>query len=88
MKKCYFICSGVEVGDKAKGGQKWKRRKGQFHESYVLALSTHKSTPTPADLQITVENYKGENLDYNRAYWKVEEGNNVETNVSANYFSC
>ena len=38
MKKCHFIHSGAEVGDKTKGGQKWKRRrKGQFQESYVLA---------------------------------------------------
>ena len=57
MKKCHFIHLGAEVSATAKGGWKWKkRRKGQFQQSYVLASSTHKSTPKPADLQITVEN--------------------------------
>ena len=87
MKKCYFIHSGAEVGAKAKGGQKWKRRrKGQFQESDVLACSMHKYTPKPVDLQITVENYEGEHLDYNTAYGKFEEVNKVETNVSAKSF--
>ena len=87
MKNYHYIHSGTEVVDKAKGGQKWKRRrKGLFQDSYVLASSTHKSTPKSVDLQITVENYKGEHLDYNKAYWKVEEVNKVKTKVAVKSF--
>ena len=63
MTKCHFIHCGIEVASTAKGGRKWKRqRKGQYEQSYVLASSTQKSTPRPADLQITAENYEGEDL--------------------------
>ena len=69
MKKCHFTHCGNEVASTAKGGRKWKRqRKGQYEPSYVLASSTHKLTPRPANLQITVENYEGEDLNYSTAH--------------------
>ena len=73
MKKCHFIRSGAEVAAREKGGWKWKRqRKGLFKQSYVLASSIHRSAPKPA-LWITVNNYEGEELDYNAECRKVEE---------------
>ena len=87
MKKCHFIHLGTKVSAKAKDGWKWKRRrKGQFQQSYVLASSTHKSTHKLADLQITVENYEGEELDYNTAYRKVDEVNKVDMKVTMKSF--
>ena len=69
MKKCYFIHSGTEVAVMAKGGRKWKRQRNrQSEQSYILASSTYKSMHKPVDLQITAENYEGEDLDYNIAY--------------------
>ena len=70
-----------------KGGQKWKRRrKGHFQQLYVLASSTHKSIPKLAAIQVTVENCKGEALDYNTLYRKVDEVNKIDTKVSVKSF--
>ena len=48
--------------------------------------STHKSTPKPADIQITAENYKGEDLCYNTAWTKLQEVNDVQMKVAAKSF--
>ena len=86
-EKSHFIHSGADVGNTAKGGRKWKkRRKGQFQQSYVLASSAHKSTPKPADIQIIVETYEGEDLQYNRAWKKVPEVNHIQMKVSVKSF--
>ena len=64
MKKCNVLHNGFITETTAKDGWKFKkRRKGQFHQSYVLASLTHKSSPKPADIQITAGNYEGEDLN-------------------------
>ena len=75
MEKCHLIHCGIKVASTANGGRKYKRqRKGQYKQSFVLASSTHKLTPRPADLQIMVENYEGKDLNYNTAYQKSTRG--------------
>ena len=66
MKTCYFIHCGNIIESIVKGGLKFKKwRKGQLQQSDVLASSTHKSSPKPSNIQITVGNYEGEDLRYN-----------------------
>ena len=43
-------------------------------------------TPRPATLQIMVEIYIGEDLNYNTAYQNVQEMNQVEMTVEARSF--
>ena len=59
---------------------------GQYEQSYVLASSTHESTPRPADLQAMAENYEGADLNYNMGYHKVQEMNQIEMMVAAKSF--
>ena len=74
MKKGNFRHNGFIAETTAKGGQKFKkRRKGEFQQSYVLASSTHKSSPKPADIQITAGNYEGEDLTYNISWRKCQK---------------
>ena len=73
----------------SKGGKEVEEmKKGQYEQSCVLASSTHKSTPKPADLQSMVENCEGEDLNYNTAYQKVQEVNQVEMMVAAKSLNC
>ena len=66
MKKCSVLHNGFSTETTAKGGRKLKkRRKRQFQQSYILASLTHKSSPKPADIQITTGSYEGEDLTYN-----------------------
>ena len=58
----------------AKGGRKLKkRRQGQFQQSYILASSTHISSPKPADIQITAGNYEAEDLTHRTSWRKCQE---------------
>ena len=63
-----------------------KRRKGQFQQSYILASLTHKSSPKPADIQITAGNYEGEHLTYNTSSRKCQEVKEVSTKVGEKAF--
>ena len=59
MKKYNFVHNGYTAETVSKGGRKLKkRRKGQFQQSYLLASSTHRSSPKPADIQITAGTVK------------------------------
>ena len=87
MKKCNFFHSGKIVESTAKGGWKFKKqRKGQFQQSYVLVSSTHKSSPKPADIQITAGNYEGEDLTYNMSQRKCKEVKEVSMKVAEKTF--
>ena len=71
----------------ANGGRKLKkRRKGQFQQSYILASLTHRSSPKPADIQITAGNYEGEDLTYNTSWRKCQEVKQVSTKVAEKTF--
>ena len=71
----------------AKGGRKLKkRRKGQFQQSYILASLTCKSSPKPADIQITAGNYEGEVLAYNTSWRKCQEVKEVSTKAAEKAF--
>ena len=82
MKECNFLHNGLIAESAAKGGWKFKKqRKGQFQQSYALASSTHKSSPKPADIQITTGNYEGEDLTYNMSWRKCQEVKEVSMKV-------
>ena len=82
MKKCYFLHNGYTMETIARVGRKLKkRRKGQFQQSYILASLTHRSSPKPADIQITTTNYEGEDLTYNTSWRKLQEVKEVSTKV-------
>ena len=85
MKKCNFLHNGHTVETIAKGGRKLKkRRKGHFQQSYILALSTHRSSPKPANIQIAAGNYEGKDLTYNTSWRKLQEVKQVTTKVVEN----
>ena len=85
MKKCNFLHNGYTVETIAKGGRKLKkRRKGQFQQSYILALSTHRSSPKSANIQIAAGHYEGEDLTYNTSWRKLQEVKQVTTKVVEN----
>ena len=71
----------------AKGGRKWKkRRKGQFHQSYLLALLTHHSVPKLANIKIMAGNYEGEDITYNLSWRKLQEVKAVSKKVARKAF--
>ena len=83
MKKCNFIHNGYITESSTKSGRKLKkRRKGQFHQSYLLALLMHRSAPKPADIQITAGNYEGEDISYNISWRKLQEVKEVTRKVA------
>ena len=83
QKKCIFVHSGSTMEVVAKGGRKWKkRRKGQFQQSYLLALSTHHSVPKLANIQIMAGNYEGEDITYNMSWRKLQEVKAVSKKVA------
>ena len=63
-----------------------KRRKGQFQQSYILASLTHKSSPKPADIQITAGKYEGEDVIFNTSWRKCQEVKEVSTKVAEKAF--
>ena len=82
MKKHNFLHNWYTTETIAKGRRKLKkRRKGQFQQSYILASLTHRSSPKPGDIQITVGIYEGEDLAHNTSWRKVQEVEEVSTNV-------
>ena len=50
-------------------------------EIYVLASLSHKSSPKPADIQITAGKYEGEILIYNTSWRKCQEVKQVSMKV-------
>ena len=77
-----FLYNGYTTETVAKGARKLKkRRKGQFQQSYILASSTHRSSPKPANIHITAGNYEGEDLTYNTSWRKLQEVKEVSTKV-------
>ena len=71
----------------SKSGRKLKkRRKQQFQQSYILESTTHKSSPKPADIQITAGNYEGEDLTNNKSWRKCQEVKEVSTKVAEKAF--
>ena len=48
-----------------------------------MTSSTHKAAPKPADLKITVENYEGECIEYNTAWRKLQEVNDLQEGAAA-----
>ena len=74
MKKGNFTHNGYITETIAKGGRKLKkRRKGKLQQSYLLASSTHRSSPKPADIQLTARNYEGVDITYNMSWRKLQE---------------
>ena len=87
MKKCNFLHNGFTTETTAKGGRKLEqRRKGQFEQSYILASSTHKSSPKPSDIQVNAVNYEGEDLTYDTSWRKCQEVKEVSTKVAEKAF--
>ena len=52
----------------------------------MLASSTHKSAQKPADLKITTKNYEGKDIQYNHAWRKLQEANDMQTTAAAESF--
>ena len=48
--------------------------------------STHKSSPRPADIQVTAGNYEAEDLRYNTTWRKLKEVKEVSTKVAEKSF--
>ena len=87
MKTCHFIHNGYITKTIAKGGSKLKkRRKEQFQHPYLLASSTHRSSPKLADIQITAGNYEGEHITYNTSWRKLQEVKEVTRKVAEKAF--
>ena len=83
VKKCNFIHNGYITETIAKRGRKLKkRRKGQFQQSYLLASLTHRSSPKPADIQITAGNFEGEDITQNTSWRKLQEVKEVTRKVA------
>ena len=86
-EEMFFLQNGFTTETTAKDGRKLKkRRKGQFQQSYILALSTHKSSPKPADIQITAGNYEGEDFTYITSWRKCQEVKEVSTKLAEKMF--
>ena len=80
MKKYNFLHNGYTMETIAEGGRKLKkRRKRQFQQSYIPVSLTHKSSPKPAEIQITARNYEGEDLTYNSSWRKCQEVKQAST---------
>ena len=63
-----------------------EQRKGQFQQLYILASSTHKSSPKPTDIQITGGNCGGEDLTSNTSWRKCQDVKKVSTKFAETAF--
>ena len=80
------FCMGYTTETVAKGGRTLKkRRKGQLQESYIVASLANRSSPKPADIQITAGNYEGEDLTYNTSWRKLQEVKKVTRKVAKSF---
>ena len=86
MKKCNFIHNGYTTETIAQGKEIEEEKKGTVSAITHPGIMAHRSSPKPADIQITAGNYEGENLTYNTSWRKCQEVKQVSTKVAEKAF--